>query len=293
MNVFTIKDLENLSGIKAHTIRIWEQRYSFIKPNRTVTNIRNYSDAELRTILNVALLNKYGYKISHIDRMTDGEIKEKILSLSQAEAQQERIINELIQLMIVLDMEKFEAIMDKYIAAKGIEKTITQLIFSFLEKIGILWQTHHVNPAQEHLVSNLIRQKLMVGIDSVTTSLKVSKTALLFLPEGEHHEIGLLFMHYMLKSRGVPVIYLGTNVPMKDIEYVVKLRRPDFIYSHLTTVGAKFNFSKFLTEISTRLGKQPIVISGQLTQSWQKKIQPPISFKKSYTEVMEFISSLR
>jgi methanogenic corrinoid protein MtbC1 len=97
----------------------------------------------------------------------------------------------------------------------------------------------------------------------------------------------------MLKSRGVPVIYLGTNVPMKDIEYVVKLRRPDFIYSHLTTVGAKFNFSKFLTEISTRLGKQPIVISGQLTQSWQKKIQPPISFKKSYTEVMEFISSLR
>lgn len=292
MNIFTIKDLENLSGIKAHTIRIWEQRYNFIKPCRTATNIRSYSNEELRIILNVALLNKYGYKISHIDKMTDGERREKILTLNQAEAQQERIINELIQNMILLDMEKFEAILDKYINVRGIERMITQLLFPFLEKIGILWQTHHINPAQEHLVSNLIRQKLIVGIDGIATSLKVNKSALLFLPEGEHHEIGLLFMYYLLKSRGVQVVYLGANVPMKDLEYVAKLKKPDFIYSHLTTVGAKFNFSKFLSDITTRFEKESVVISGQLTLTWQKKIHPPISFKKSFAEVMEFLATL-
>ena len=138
MNSFTIKDLENLSGIKAHTIRIWEQRYSFIKPERTDTNIRYYSNDELKKILNVALLNKYGYKISHIDKMNDGEIKEKILALNQMEALQERIVNELIQSMVDIDMERLEMILDKYIAVRGIEKTITQIIFPFLEKINIL-----------------------------------------------------------------------------------------------------------------------------------------------------------
>jgi DNA-binding transcriptional MerR regulator len=163
MNSFTIKDLENLSGIKAHTLRIWEQRYSFLKPERTGTNIRYYSNDELKKILNVALLNKYGYKISHIDKMNEGEIKEKILSLNQMEAQQERIVNELIQCMVDIDIDKLETILDKYISARGIEKTIIQIIFPFMEKIGILWLTNHINPAQEHLITNIIRQKLIVG----------------------------------------------------------------------------------------------------------------------------------
>src|SRR4028119_2340204 len=124
MNAFTIKDLENLSGIKAHTIRIWEQRYTFLKPQRTDTNIRYYSNEELKTILNIALLNKYGYKISHIDRMNPDELRDKIVSLSQTEAQQERMINELIQFMIELDMEKFEIVLDNYILARGVDKAI-------------------------------------------------------------------------------------------------------------------------------------------------------------------------
>lgn len=131
MNSFTIKDLENLSGIKAHTIRIWEQRYNFIKPSRTDTNIRYYSNDELKKILNVALLNKYGFKISHIDKMAEAELKEKVLSLSQAEAQVERIINDLIQCMIDVDTEKLEQVLDKHIASKGIERTITQILFPF------------------------------------------------------------------------------------------------------------------------------------------------------------------
>jgi DNA-binding transcriptional MerR regulator len=215
MNSFTIKDLENLSGIKAHTIRIWEQRYSFIKPERTGTNIRYYSNEELKKILNVALLNKYGFKISHIDKMKEGEIKEKILSLNQMEAQQERIVNELIQCMVDIDIEKLEMVLDKYIQARGIERTITQIIFPFLEKIGILWLTNHINPAQEHLVTNIIRQKLIVGIDGIVTSLKVNKTVLLFLPEGEYHELGLLFMYYLLKAGALQQSILAPVYPLK------------------------------------------------------------------------------
>jgi DNA-binding transcriptional MerR regulator len=291
MHSFTIKDLENLSGIKAHTIRIWEQRYSFLKPNRTGTNIRVYSNDELKKLLNVALLNKFGFKISHIDKMNEGEITEKILSLNQLEALQDRILNLLIQNMIDLDMESFERVLDDFIAAKGIEKTISQIIFPFLEKIGILWLTDHIIPAQEHLVSNIIRQKLIVGIENVRSTVKINKSVLLFLPETEYHELGLLFMNYMLKNKGVSTIYLGSSIPLKDVEYLVKLKKPDYIYTHLTSVGPRFSFERFIDNLGKNFPKTPVIISGQLTHTYEKKIHPPIKFKKSYAEVMEFLAA--
>ena len=292
MHSFTIKDLENLSGIKAHTIRIWEQRYSFLKPNRTGTNIRFYSNDELKKLLNVALLNKFGFKISHIDKMNEGEMREKILLLNQMEAQQERIVNTLIQNMVDLDLESFEEVLDNFITVRGIERTISQIIFPYLEKIGILWLTNHINPAQEHLVTNIIRQKLIVGIESINTNIKINKTVLLFLPEGEYHELGLLFMNYLLKSKGVCTIYLGCNIPVNDIDYVTRLKKPDYLYAHLTTVGYKFNFDKFIDVISKKFAGTPVIISGQLTHTYEKKIHPPIYFKKSFSEVMEFVSGL-
>lgn len=291
MHSFTIKDLENLSGIKAHTIRIWEQRYSFLKPNRTGTNIRVYSNDELKKLLNVALLNKFGFKISHIDKMNDGEINQKVLSLNQQEAMQDRIINLLIQSMVDLDVESFESVLDDFIKAKGIEKTISQIIFPFLEKIGILWLTNHIIPAQEHLVSNIIRQKLIVGIENVRSTIKTNKSVLLFLPETEYHELSLLFMNYMLKSRGVNTIYLGCSIPLRDVEYLAKLKKPDYIYTHLTSVGTRFNFHRFIDNLAQLFPKTPVVISGQLTNTYEKKIQPPIRFRKSYAEVMEFLAS--
>ena len=214
MNAFTIKDLENLSGIKAHTIRVWEQRYTFLKPQRTDTNIRYYSNEELKMLLNISLLNKYGYKISHIDKMTEAEMADKLLLLSQGQAQQERLVNELIRYMVDLDMVQFEALLNRFIAARGIERAITQIIFPFLEKIGVLWLTSNINPAQEHLVTNIVRQKLIVGIENCVTHLSVEKNVLLFLPEGEHHELGLLYVHYILISRGVITLYLGAIVPL-------------------------------------------------------------------------------
>lgn len=292
MDLFTIKDLENLSGIKAHTLRIWEQRYGFLKPKRTYTNIRYYSTDQLKAILNIALLNKYGFKVSLIDRMSMAEINEKVLSLNQLEAQQERMVNELIRHMIDLDMDAFESTMSHFILSRGIERAIVQLIFPFMEKIGILWVTNHINPAQEHLVSNIIRQKLIVGIEGASSPVKLKKSVLLFLPEGEYHELGLLFMYYLLKSRGVIVIYLGCNVPMNDLEYVVNIKNPDYLYTHLTTVGQNFNFDKFLSGISKKFAPKPIVVSGHFTRTYEKKIKAPIVFKRSFPEAMDFVTSL-
>lgn len=291
MNAFTIKDLENLSGIKAHTIRIWEQRYNFLKPQRTNTNIRYYSNEELKTILNIALLNKYGFKISHIDRMQPAEIKDRILSLGDAKAIQERVINELVQEMVDLEIERFEKIITNYISTRGIERTVLQIIFPFLEKIGILWQTGHIHPAQEHLVTNVIRQKLIVAIETTVTHIKLDRTFLLFLPEGEHHELGLLFMYYLLKSRGARTIYLGANVPVKDAEHVIILKKPDVVFVHLTATATNFQFERFITNAGTRFHQTPTIISGQLTQHYRKKLPDNVQFKRSLAEVMEFISS--
>jgi len=292
MHQFTIKDLETLSGIKAHTLRIWEQRYDFIKPNRSFTNIRYYSSEELKTILNIALLNKYGFKISHINKMSAVDINEKILSLNQQDAQQEMIVNELVKHMIDMNIEAFEKTLTNCIISKGIERTITQIIFNYMEKIGVLWLTNHINPAQEHLVTNIIRQKLIVGIEGITTHLKVNKTVLLFLPETEYHELGLLFMYYLLKNRGIQVIYLGCNVPLADVGYVVKIKKPDYLYCHITRPGTSFSFDKFMLNLSKNLADTPCVISGLLTQTYEKKILAPIVFKRNITEVMDFISNL-
>ncbi|MBK8309976.1 MAG: MerR family transcriptional regulator [Chitinophagaceae bacterium] len=292
MNAFTIKDLENLSGIKAHTIRIWEQRYGFLKPQRTSTNIRFYSSDELKTILNVALLNKYGFKVSHIDKMQPQEIQERILALTDIAAMQERFVNDLLQAMIDLDMDLFEKILANYIIAKGIERTIIQIIFPFLEKIGILWLTGHIIPAQEHLVTNIIRQKIIVAIDKAESPLVADKTALLFLPESEYHELGLLFLNFILKNRGIKTIYLGANVPLKDIDFVFQQKKPDVIFIHLTATSANFNFEKFLQQIHVQFGTTKTVISGFITQQYKKKVPPGIECKKSLQELLAFIPSI-
>ena len=293
MNVFTIKDLENLSGIKAHTIRIWEQRYSFLSPQRTSTNIRSYTNVELKTILNIALLNKYGYKISHIDKMTPHEMGNRILDLSHAEAHQERLINDLIHSMVEIDIGVFEKKLDAFIREKGIERSILQIIFPFLERIGILWLTNHINPAQEHLVSNVIRQKLIMGIETVQPVSTKDRSCLLFLPEGEYHELGLLFIHYMLKSKGIHVFYLGANIPLKDVEIVNGITKPDFLYTHLTSVARSFSFEKFLDNVRTRMPGKPMIVSGVLTRDYDKKIPEGVHLKRSLHEVMEFVANLR
>jgi len=293
MKEFTIKDLENLSGIKAHTIRIWEQRYSFLKPKRTDTNIRYYNNHELKMLLNIALLVRYGYKISHIDKMSEEDLTKSLLNLSNAEAQQERIVNEMIQSMIVMDIQKFENILDNYIISKGTDKAIIQIIFPFLERIGILWLTNHIQPGQEHLVTSIIRQKLIVGIEGVSSHISRNKSVLLFLPEGEYHEIGLLYVHYLLKRHGVYVIYMGADVPLKDLKSVAEQLKPDYLYTHLTCVTGNFHLDQFLNLYKSFINNLPLVISGKISQKFKSNSSTSlVQVKKSLPEVSEFISNL-
>ncbi len=291
MSAFTIKDLENLSGIKAHTIRMWEQRYNLLKPQRSCTNIRYYSNDELKTLLNIALLNKCGYKISHIDKMCQEEICQKVLSLRDSEAMQEIIVNELVQDMVDLQTDKFETTLSKYICNFGIENGVLQIIFPFLEKIGILWQTGHIMPAQEHFVTNIIRQKLIVAIDGLPCNPE-GKTCLLFLPEKEYHEMGLLFLCYLLKKQGLRVIYLGANVPMADVASIAETMRPHLAFVHLISSFQHANLEKLVNNIETKLSGVKTIISGYPTKEYDRAIPEGVELKRCFHEMMDFISRL-
>ena len=169
---------------------------------------------------------------------------------------------------------------------------IIQIIFPFFERIGILWQTGHINPAQEHLTTNIIRQKLIVGIDQARPVLKIKKCFLLFLPEKEHHELGLLLVYYLLKKSGADVYYIGANVPLKDAKFITDTKKPDFVYIHLSSTSPGFNFQKFLRQTSELITKPKIIISGFPTHGYKRSLPKNVEFKHSLVELVEFITSL-
>ena len=292
MSSYSIKDLEQVTGIKAHTIRIWEQRYNFLQPSRTETNIRSYSSEELKTILNVSLLNKYGFKISHIDKMSSDQIEEKILSLNQLDAIKERVVNVLIKEMVSLNMHAFEKQLDIYIGQKGVDKTITEIVFPFLERVGVLWMTNHINPAQEHLATNLLRQKIILGIERLPAVSAQNKNVILFMPEGEYHEIGLLFVYFLLKQEGIYVNYLGANVPMRDLVYLTTLKKPNYIFCHLTSPSKVFKLDRFISQIGQVSTTNPVMLSGLFMKDYKGKLPENISVKKSLAEVVQLIQSI-
>jgi len=292
MSSYSIKDLEQVTGIKAHTIRIWEQRYHFLQPSRTETNIRSYSSEELKTILNVSLLNKYGFKISHIDKMSPDQIEEKILSLNQIDAIRERVVNVLIKEMVSLNMHAFEKQLDIYIGQKGVDKTITEIVFPFLERVGILWMTNHINPAQEHLATNLLRQKIILGIERLPAVSAHNKNVILFMPEGEYHEIGLLFVYFLLKQEGIYVNYLGANVPMKDLVYLTAVKKPNYVFCHLTSPSKVFKIDRFLTQIGQVSNTTPVMLSGLFMKDYKGKLSENIAVKKSLAEVIQLIQAI-
>ena len=289
---FTIKELESLSGIKAHTIRIWEQRYHFLRPERTQTNIRTYNNDELKILLTVALLNKYGYKISRIDEMQPEQRANAVLRLPQPEAYKEHIINRLLGYMVDFKNGAFEDALNEYIGKHGIEETVSTIIFGFLEKVGVLWQTNKIIPVQEHIVSNIIRQKIVTAIDSLPFVQKQKPLFILLLPENEYHELGLLFVHYVLRKNGIPVIYLGANVPLKDALYLIKLKEPQYLYLHLTSLPRQLAFQKYLNSLSTQLQRNQILLSGSAVQYLRADAPQNVTAFRSFHESVSFLSSL-
>jgi DNA-binding transcriptional MerR regulator len=263
---YSIKDLERLSGIKAHTIRIWEKRYGLVKPARTSTNIRYYSDSDLKRILNVSILNRHGIKISHIASMDEKEMADKIVIISQDTTDFDSLIENLVISMVDLNGDKFEKLLSRAIMQVGFEDSIQKIIYPFLEKIGILWQTGSINPAQEHFISNLIRQKIIVGIDSVIPANHPSpKHFLLFLPEGELHELGLLFYSYILQKRGHKVTYLGQWVPLADMAAASTVLHVDFLLTSIVAVHSGTDLMDYLIKLSATFHDKTIYISGYQT----------------------------
>src|SRR5688572_29068353 len=289
---YTIRDLEMLSGVRAHTIRIWEQRYNFLKPSRTETNIRRYSNEELKELLTVALLNKYGYKISQIDQMSSNQRSQTVLDLSSEEAVNESLVIKLIGYMVDLDQVAFEELLNRYITKHGFHTTITGIVFSFLEKVGILWHTNHIVPAQEHVVSNIIRQKIIVAIEAIPLVKKEQPLFVLFLPQGEFHELGLLYVLYLLRSHKLPVVYLGADVPLKDVKFVIETKKPKYLYLHLTAFPQKQQFQKFLKQLSSYGTSADILVSGTAFAK-PRQLPPHITLLDTLAGVSSFINSIK
>lgn len=264
MNYFSIKDIESLTGVKAHTLRIWEQRYGMITPKRTDTNIRYYDEADLKKLLNVSLLNRNGYKISEIASMNAETLMQEVLKLSREKSDYENQLQALTLTMLELNESAFEQLLNKSILQMGLEKTMMNLIFPFFRTIGIMWQTGSINPAHEHFITNIVRQKLIVAIDGQQNLSDIwSKKFMLFLPEGEFHEIGLLFANYAIRARGGRVVYIGANVPFNDLSTVYRVYSPDYLFTVVTAplLGGESG-SAYLDKLSKSFPEAVIYATG-------------------------------
>jgi DNA-binding transcriptional MerR regulator len=293
MATYSIKDIEHLSGIKAHTIRIWEKRYNILEPKRTDTNIRYYDDEDLKRILNISVLNKYGYKISKIATLPEERLNRELLNVTQTSGVVDGQIENLIVAMIDFDEAKFEKVFSKCLMSYGFEETIIQVIYPFFEKIGILWTTGNINPAQEHFISNLIRQKLIVAIDDLPVlKTKDSKSFMLFLPEGEWHELGLLFFTYILKKKGHLIIYLGSSLPLDSVLDMEKFTSFDYMVTTVKTSISAISLPAYLTEIADMFPDKTIYLLGAKCQKKASELPSNIALPDSLKEFKQLLNTL-
>ena len=293
MAVYSIKDLEKLCGIKAHTIRIWEQRYGVIKPHRTDTNIRYYGDTDLNLLLNIVVLNRNGHKISKIAKMTQKEIADKVSAISDVNLDLGTQLDELTLAMVEMDEYKFDRILKANIKELGFEKTMLQVIYPFLDKLSVFWLTGSINPVQENFISNLIRQKIIAAIDkeAVAHGNQVKKF-LIYLPEGENQELSLLFMHYLLKSRGNSVIYLGQNIGISDLYDATNIHKPDFIFTIITETFAKHPVQKYVDQLSASFKNCQILLSGYQVIAQNVQSTGNVSIFSSLDDTISFLNNV-
>jgi len=259
MATYSMAEIVTLTGINAHTLRKWESRYDFIIPHRTDTNIRYYSDEQLRKLLNIGILVRNGSRISQIDKMSDTEINDRV-SNTLVHSQNSDEIDALIISMIKMDELAFDKTIDRNIGSKGLLATVTEVIYPFLNQIGILWTTHKAMPAQEHFISNLIRQKIFSAIEKLPLAKPDSPKIVLFLLEDEDHELGLLLANYIAREMGWRVYYLGTKVPLENIEQVIEIANPNLLLSLFILNRPKWVKSKI--DLLTAKTSLPIAVSG-------------------------------
>lgn len=267
---YSIKDLENLSGIKAHTIRIWEKRYSLLKPERTDTNIRYYTDNDLRRILNVSLLVKNGFKISKVSTWDEEQIRTTVIEVTKSKKSEDSYIDRLMLCMVNFDNQGFYEVVNEVIEQNGMEEFTYSVAFSLFERIGTFWQVGSIFPAQEHYVTHIIRQKLIAEIDKVSMNNTRGQTILFFLPENEMHELSLLFYSYLAHKSGFNVIYLGQFVPLEDLSKIQSHVKIDFVFTSFINPMPKEELENYLIQVKSMFEQQNIFVTG-----WQIKKQNP------------------
>ncbi len=277
MENYTIKDLENLSGIKAHTIRVWERRYAILQQHRTATNRRRYGDEELRRIINISILHRIGFKISLIAKLSDSEIKEKVSSLSKEISQSGIPLNSLTVAMIDHNETAVNELLIRFIINRGIEAAFTDIVFPFLNRIGLKWQTGSADIGSEHFITNIFRQKIISSIDNLSSPLKPgNKRIILFLPENELHELGLLFYCFILKKMGHETLYLGQSNPLFSVVKINNQWKADLIVTGLMSGLPNIQPDEYVNQLCKSFPDQKVLVSGILAEIADKMKHPNI-----------------
>lgn len=255
---FSIKDLENLTGIKAHTIRIWEKRYNLLTPNRSETNIRNYNLTSFQKLLNISYLNNNGLKISKIANLTEEEIPVKVREIASRAKVEDHAINALKMAMINFDQVLFYNTYNNLIENKTFSEVFYDVFMPLLNEIGLLWQTNTITPAHEHFLSVHIKQKILINIERLQSlePKPITKTFILFLPESEIHDIGLLFINYQLRSKGYHTIFLGESVPMESLSDLLEFFDEITFISYFTVYPETEKIPDYINDFNDLLLKK-------------------------------------
>lgn len=254
-NAFSIKDLENLTGIKAHTIRIWEKRYNLLEPMRTETNIRIYDTENLQKLLNINLLHKYGYKISNISKLSEEKIPELVNNILSDKSAKNHALSSFKIAMMNFDQALFLRTYDKLLSQKSFREIFGEIFVPFLIEIGFLWQTNTISIAHEHFMTYLIKQKLLINTEKIQyqESTKNDKMFVLYLPTSEIHELGLLYLNYEIQLSGYKTIYLGENVPITSLRDVKKYFNRITYICYMTVAPDKEAINNYVSDINSEL----------------------------------------
>ena len=291
MIVYSISDIEKLSGVKAHTIRIWEKRYGIIPHRRTDTNIRYYTDEDLQIILNIALLNKKGYKISKIASMNAEEIKQTVAAFCEVDEIFEDQIDGLTLAMIELNEYNFLKILDQHLKGKGLEKTMEEIIYPFLDKLSIMWLAGSVRGIHETFVTNIIKTKLFAELDHMRIYPEEdSKKFLIYLPEGENHELSILYLTYLIKKRNENVLYMGNNIAYPELLEAISVFKPHYIFSLFNDSFTDNTLQPYLNDVCKATSPGVVGVSGY--QIITQKIQAPdnLVIFDSLDQIINFVN---
>lgn len=281
---YKIKDLENLSGIKSHTIRIWEKRYELLSPNRTQTKIRTYTDSDLVKLLNISILNENGWKISKIASLSETDLTNQVSKVALDAASNSAVVNLFIKSLTTLDGALFSRVFDNCINKESLTATYENYLIPFLKRIGVMWLVGSINAAQEHFISSLIRQKVIVAIDRLKETEKTVPDFILFCREGEWHELGLLYYCFRLKEKGYSVLYLGQNLPVDAVQEVVSSMQfiPKVVSSFVSPVDE--DMLAYLKNIQEKVNTK-LYVGGAQTDNLKLKQEKNIfDVKKLFSE---------